>query len=108
MHLTAGALFSALYHLSFGRAASTPDVAAAPRWQFVKNGTAGIVALEAIVVSPTLIVTFDRAQHNPLMIDGHNAWAALWNLETNTATPMRAITNTFCASGSILSNGTMV
>lgn len=74
----------------------------------MKNGSSGIVALEAIVVSPTLVVTFDRAQHNPLMIDGHNAWAALWNLETNTATALNAVTDTFCASGSILSNGTMV
>jgi hypothetical protein len=108
MRLTASVLFPALYHLRFGRTASTSDVAAAPGWQFVKNGSAGIVALEAIVVSPTLIVTFDRAQHNPLMINNHSAWAALWNMETNTATPLNAVTDTFCASGSILSNGTMV
>ncbi|KAF8909784.1 copper radical oxidase [Gymnopilus junonius] len=46
--------------------------AATPKWEFVQNGTSGVLALEAIVVSPTLI------------------------------------TDSFCASGGFLSNGTMV
>lgn len=86
-------------------AASTP----APKgWNFVQNGTTGILALEAIVVSPTLAVLFDRAQNDPLQINGHGAWGALWNFETNTATPLDLLSDTFCASGGILSNGTMV
>lgn len=33
----------------------------APSWQFdLKNATSGIVALESIVVSPTLVLFFDR------------------------------------------------
>jgi hypothetical protein len=33
----------------------------APKWSFnLKNETSGIVALEAIVVSPTLVLFFDR------------------------------------------------
>jgi len=77
-------------------------------WEFVQNGTSGILALEAIVVSPTLAIFFDRASNDPLVIDGHSAWGALWNFQTNTASPLRAITNTFCGSGGFLSNGTMV
>lgn len=77
-------------------------------WNFVQNGTTGIVALEAIVVSPTLAVLFDRAQNDPLQINGHGAWGALWNFETNTATPLDLLSDSFCASGGILSNGTMV
>ncbi|KAF9457740.1 copper radical oxidase [Collybia nuda] len=83
--------------------------ASAPKgWHFVQNGTTGIVALEFIVVSPTLAVMFDRAQNNPLQINGHGAWGALWNFETNTATPLDIISDSFCASGGLLSNGTMV
>ncbi|KDR68319.1 hypothetical protein GALMADRAFT_231487 [Galerina marginata CBS 339.88] len=82
--------------------------AATPGWEFVQNGTSGILALEAIVVSPTLAVFFDRATNDPLMIDGHTAWGALWNFKTNTASPLRLITDSFCASGGFLSNGTMV
>ncbi|XP_006462814.1 hypothetical protein AGABI2DRAFT_179427 [Agaricus bisporus var. bisporus H97] len=77
-------------------------------WHFVQNGTTGIVALESIIVSDTLAVFFDRATDNPLHIDGHPAWGALWNLETNTASPLNVTTDAFCATGSFLSNGTMV
>lgn len=92
---------------SLARAA--PSVLDAPGWRFdLKNTTSGIVALEAIVVSPTLVIFFDRAQDDPLQINGHSAWGALWNLETNTVQPLDVLTNSFCASGALLSNGTMV
>ncbi|KAF7768273.1 CAZyme family AA5 [Agaricus bisporus var. burnettii] len=77
-------------------------------WHFVQNGTTGIVALESIIVSDTLAIFFDRATNDPLEIDGHPAWGALYNLETNTASPLNVTTDAFCGSGSFLSNGTMV
>ncbi|KAI0677743.1 glyoxal oxidase precursor [Trametes maxima] len=81
---------------------------AAPGWRFdLKEVRSGIVALEAIVVSPTLVVFFDRASDDPLQINGHSAWGALWNLETSTVQPLDVLTNSFCASGALLSNGTM-
>ncbi|KAF8149331.1 glyoxal oxidase precursor [Crassisporium funariophilum] len=92
--------------LSLGLASVTAVSGAG--WEFVQNGTSGILALEAIVVSPTLAIFFDRASNDPLMIDGHAAWGALWNFKTNTASPLRLITDSFCASGGFLSNGTMV
>ncbi|KAH9911058.1 glyoxal oxidase precursor [Epithele typhae] len=84
-------------------------VPAAPGWSFdLKNVTSGIVALEAIVVSPTLVIWFDRASNDPLQINGHSAWGALYNLETETVTPLDVLSNSFCASGALLSNGSMV
>ncbi|KAJ7165640.1 glyoxal oxidase N-terminus-domain-containing protein [Mycena crocata] len=78
-------------------------------WEFVQNGTSGILALEAIVVSPTLAVFFDFAgTGGPLMINGHSAWGGLWNLQTNQVTALDVVSDTFCASGGLLSNGTMV
>lgn len=77
-------------------------------WNFVQNGTSGIVALESMIVSDTLALFFDRATNDSMQIDGHTAWGAVWNLETNTATPLRMQTDSFCASGGFLSNGTMV
>ncbi|KAJ7916299.1 glyoxal oxidase precursor [Mycena leptocephala] len=77
--------------------------------EFVQNGTSGILALEAIIVSPTLALFFDFSQTGgPLMINGHSAWGALWNLETNQPTALDLVSDTFCASGGLLSNGTMV
>ncbi|KAI0737793.1 glyoxal oxidase precursor [Daedaleopsis nitida] len=90
-------------------ARAAPSAPAAPGWRFdLKNETSGIVALESIVVSPTLVIFFDRASDDPLQINGHSAWGALWNLETSTVQPLDVLTNSFCASGALLSNGTMV
>ncbi|KAF5351167.1 hypothetical protein D9756_008348 [Leucocoprinus leucothites] len=98
---------------SLTRAASlskfgTRDEQAGLGWHFVQNGTSGIIALESIIVSDTLAIFFDNSTNNPMQINGHPAWGALWNMETNTATPLDVLSNTFCASGGFLSNGTMV
>ncbi|KAI0774648.1 glyoxal oxidase N-terminus-domain-containing protein [Trametes elegans] len=93
-----GSLFATL-------AAAAPST---PGWRFdLKQERSGIVALESIVVSPTLVVFFDRASDDPLQINNHSAWGALWNLETSTVRPVNVLTNSFCASGALLSNGTM-
>ena len=101
-------LFS-LASLFVASAVGAPSAPAAPKWEFnLKNETSGIVALEALVVSPTLVVFFDRASDDPLQINNHSAWGALWNLETSTVKALDVLTNSFCASGALLSNGTMV
>lgn len=87
-------------------AAAAPS---APGWRFdLKAETSGIVALEAIVVSPTLVLFFDRASNDPLQINNHSAWGALWNLESSTVQPLDVFTNSFCGSGALISNGSMV
>ncbi|KAF9011683.1 copper radical oxidase [Hymenopellis radicata] len=77
-------------------------------WHFVQNGTSGVLALEAMVVSPTLAIMFNRPSNDPLQVNGHPAWGALWNFETNTATALDVLTDSFCASGAFISNGTMI
>ncbi|KAJ7600075.1 hypothetical protein C8J56DRAFT_1019454 [Mycena floridula] len=96
------AALSAFTHASLA-ATSNPS-----GWNFVQNGTTGILALEMIIVSPTLAVIFDKASNDKLMINGHPAWGALWNMETNTATALDVLTDSFYASGALLSNGSMV
>ncbi|KAF5360745.1 hypothetical protein D9756_005091 [Leucocoprinus leucothites] len=100
-----------LNHLSIYLAsilAAQSVLAAGKGWHFVQNGTSGIVALESIIVSDNLAIFFDRATNDPLQVDNHTAWGALYNLETNTASPLTPVTDSFCASGGMLSNGTMV
>ncbi|KAI0076968.1 hypothetical protein K474DRAFT_1182017 [Panus rudis PR-1116 ss-1] len=81
----------------------------APGWRFdLKQATSGIVALESIVVSPNLVLFFDRASNDPLQINGHSAWGALWNLQNSSVIPLDVLSNSFCASGALLSNGSMV
>jgi len=98
----------ALPLFALARLAAGATTGAPAQWHFVQNGTSGILALEAIFVSPTLAIFFDRASNDPLMVDGHAAWGALWNMETNTASALDVVSDTFCASGGFLSNGTMV
>lgn len=88
--------------------AQTRDDQTGLGWHFVQNGTSGIVALESIIVSDTLAIFFDNYTNDPLQINGHPALGALWNLETNTASPLNVLSDTFCGSGALLSNGTMV
>ncbi|KXN91798.1 hypothetical protein AN958_11948 [Leucoagaricus sp. SymC.cos] len=77
-------------------------------WNFVQNGTSDIIALEPIIISNTLAISFDRAANDPLQLKNYSSWGALWSMETNTATPLNLVSDTFCASGGFLSNGTMV
>ncbi|KAF7315075.1 hypothetical protein MIND_00021700 [Mycena indigotica] len=79
------------------------------QWSFVQNGTSGIIPVELITISPTLMLMYDRADGNPLLLpNGQRAWAALWNIETQTATPLLTQTDAFCAGGAFISNGTLV
>lgn len=101
---TIGSLLFVLSSTSF----ANPIAPRASGWSFNLKGDSGIVALESIIVSPTLALFFNKALDDPLQINNHSAWGALWNLETNTVTPLDLQTNSFCASGALLSNGTMV
>ncbi|KAJ8496231.1 hypothetical protein ONZ45_g12536 [Pleurotus djamor] len=90
-------------------AALAASATSAPQWRFdLKNATSGIVALEAIVVSQNLVLFFNRATDDPLQINGHSAWGALWDLTTSTPRALDVLTNSFCASGALISNGSMV
>ncbi|OJA12656.1 hypothetical protein AZE42_08700 [Rhizopogon vesiculosus] len=48
----------------------------------------------------------DKTENNPTQINGHPIWAAEWSVSANQARSMDAVTNTFCAGGSVLGNGT--
>ncbi|KAJ7472062.1 glyoxal oxidase precursor [Mycena latifolia] len=85
------------------------DAQRTTQWTFVQSGLSGVIPVELITISPTLMLMYDRADGNPLLLpNGEKAWAALWNLETNTPTPVSSITDTFCAGGAFISNGTLV
>ena len=47
------------------------------------------------VVSQTELVIFDRYEANPLEINGHPAFAAVYDLELNVLRPMDLLTHSF-------------
>jgi hypothetical protein len=64
--------------------------------------------MQFVVVSATQALIVDKAERNSFQISGHSAWSALYNLNTNTVRPVSLVTNSFCAGGSFISNGTLI
>ncbi|POW18716.1 hypothetical protein PSHT_05531, partial [Puccinia striiformis] len=60
------------------------------------------------VVGEKFALIIDKVEHNSLKINGRPAWAALYNLETDEVMPLSLKSNSFCAGGSFLSNGTLL
>ncbi|GBE82141.1 Aldehyde oxidase GLOX [Sparassis crispa] len=79
-----------------------------PRWQLIQRGHTGVNAMQLAIVSESHAIIVDKVEHNPLTIDGHPAWAALYNLKTHEVKPLAMQSNSFCAGGAFLSNGTLI
>ncbi|PCH37880.1 hypothetical protein WOLCODRAFT_96037 [Wolfiporia cocos MD-104 SS10] len=80
----------------------------ASEWNLVQKGNTGVSAMQLAVISDSHALVVDKVEHNPLTIDGHPAWAALYNLKTHAVTPLAVQSNSFCAGGAFLRNGTLV
>ena len=79
-----------------------------PRWKLVQRGTTGVAAMQLAIVSSTHAIIIDKVEHNPLNVSGHGAWGALYDLNTDQVQPLEMKTNSFCAGGAFLSNGTLL
>ena len=82
--------------------------ASQPQWSLVQKGTTGVHAMQLAIISPTHAIIIDKVEHNPLTISGHPAWAALYNLNTHAVQPLSMQSNSFCAGGTFLGNGTLI
>ncbi|CDO73573.1 Copper radical oxidase [Trametes cinnabarina] len=80
----------------------------ASAWTLVQNGSTGVHAMQLAIISETHALIVDKVEHNPLSVSGHPAWAALYNLKTHALKPLAMQSNSFCAGGTFLSNGTLV
>ena len=77
-------------------------------WALVQKGTTGVNAMQLAVISATHALILDKVEHNPLTVDsGHPAWGALFNMDTYAVTPLHVRSNSFCAGGTFLGNGTL-
>ncbi|KAF8587998.1 copper radical oxidase [Ramaria rubella] len=76
--------------------------------QFQTVGNSLVSAQQAFLGTPNKLYIVDKVENNPQQINGHPAWASEYALDSNTARPMDAVTNTFCAGGNVLGNGTWV
>ncbi|KAG8760725.1 hypothetical protein FRC14_002221 [Serendipita sp. 396] len=79
-----------------------------PQWSLTQSGETGVHAMQIAVVSATHAIIIDKVEHNPLTINGHPAWGALYDLRTNEARALDIHSNSFCAGGTFLSNGSLI
>ncbi|GAA5830418.1 hypothetical protein JCM3766R1_002709 [Sporobolomyces carnicolor] len=50
----------------------------------------------------------DKTENNAARVNGHTAWAVSYDLETNTFRPQDIVSNSFCAGGNVLGNGSWI
>ncbi|KAH0583554.1 hypothetical protein H2248_009180 [Termitomyces sp. 'cryptogamus'] len=77
-------------------------------WKLTQKGTTGVHAMQLAIISSSHALIVDKVEHNPLTISGHPAWGALYNLRTHAIKPLNMQSNSFCAGGTFLSNGTLI
>jgi hypothetical protein len=87
-------------------AASRQPLQAGAIGQFEIVGDSLVSGQQLFVGTPDKVYLLDKTENNPTRIAGHPAWAAEYDLVTNVGRPMDAVTNTFCAGGNVLGNGT--
>ncbi|KAF7367558.1 Copper radical oxidase [Mycena sanguinolenta] len=90
--------------LHYGAAAAS----LAGDWTLVQQGTTGVSALELAVVSETKALILDKVEHNALMVDDHPAWGVELDINTQEVRALNPQSNTWCATGGFLSNGTLI
>ncbi|KAG1826915.1 putative copper radical oxidase [Suillus subaureus] len=98
--------------LDLSNAATQPgqiqSFASQTQWTLEQKGVTGVSAMQLTVISDTHALIIDKVEHNPVSIGGHPAWAALFNLRTHAVRPLKVESNSFCAGGTFLSNGTLI
>lgn len=52
------------------------------------------------------LITVENSENNNATVNGHPAWASEYDLATNTFRTMDVLSNSFCAGGTVLGNGT--
>ncbi|CAA7261864.1 unnamed protein product [Cyclocybe aegerita] len=69
-------------------------------------GSSLVSAQQIFLGTADKVYFVDKVENNPTRIKGHPAWASEWGLAANNQRPMDPVTNSFCAGGNVLGNGT--
>lgn len=87
---------------------SATEPSPAAQWTLIQKGSTGVSAMQLAIISSTHAIIIDKVEHNPLTINGHPAWGALYNLNTHAVRPLNMQSNSFCAGGAFVGNGTLI
>ncbi|CAE7079095.1 unnamed protein product [Rhizoctonia solani] len=111
-----GAVALSLSALLSSVAAADPTVLPAPG-QPTKTGTpgtfeivgdSGVTAQQLFLGQANRVYIVDKTENNPPKVGSpsHPAWATEYDVDTNEFRAMDVVTNSFCAGGAVLGNGT--
>ncbi|KAG5641948.1 hypothetical protein DXG03_003937 [Asterophora parasitica] len=75
---------------------------------FELTGDSLVSAQQLFIGTENNVYLVDKVENNPARIGGHPAWASEWTLTSDAQRTMDARTNTFCAGGNVMGNGTWV
>ncbi|KAH9985645.1 glyoxal oxidase [Russula compacta] len=87
---------------TFGLA--VPSALAQQAGSFVTVGDTLVSAMMMFVGSPDKVYILDKVEGNAHQINGHSAYASVWDIASQTATAVDVQTNAFCAAGMHLPN----
>ncbi|POV95796.1 hypothetical protein PSTT_16056 [Puccinia striiformis] len=100
-------LSSIIISLSLSRLISTQAIRSGKTPNtFEVVGHSGASAQMMFLGSPTKTYVVDKVENNELKLNGLPVWGTSYDTESNTATPMPINSNSFCAGGNVLGNGT--
>ncbi|KAF9464517.1 copper radical oxidase [Collybia nuda] len=85
-----------------------PVAMAATAGSFADGGNTLVSAMMMFLGNKEKVYILDKAEGNKALADGHPAWGAVWDINTQAAQTMVVKTNTFCSSGMHLPNGSYV
>ncbi|KAJ7857133.1 glyoxal oxidase N-terminus-domain-containing protein [Mycena olivaceomarginata] len=85
-----------------------PRASVAGTWSLVQKGTTGVSGMQLAVVSETKAIIYDKVEHNALTVNGHVAWAVELDLNTQQVRALNPLSNSWCATGSFVGNGTLI
>ncbi|KAF8706027.1 Copper radical oxidase, partial [Rhizoctonia solani] len=84
-------------------------VPARAQWMLTQGGTTGVSAMQMTVATDNYVVVIDKYEQNPLRdASGDHSLGSIYLTDSNTVRPLNIKTNSFCATGTWLSNGTLV
>ncbi|EJD46989.1 DUF1929-domain-containing protein [Auricularia subglabra TFB-10046 SS5] len=75
---------------------------------FKTVGNTLVSAMMMFLGNDEKVYILDKAQLNAAQINNHPAWGSVWDIATNQATTVDVVSNSFCASGFHLPNGSWV
>ncbi|KAK4687301.1 hypothetical protein P7C73_g2818, partial [Tremellales sp. Uapishka_1] len=97
---------SKLLHVLSLAAVFLPSAAGDVNNTFQYVGLSGVSAQQIFLGRPGKVYIVDKTENNNATVNGHAAWATEYDLATNEFRTMDVLSNSFCAGGTVLGNGT--